>query len=195
MKVLIACEFSGIVRDAFIAKGHDVLSCDILPSERPGPHYQGNIADVLNYGWDLLIAHPPCTYLCNSGAKHLYLGGQKQNGPDPSRWENLREAAAFFSSLWNAPIPRIAVENPIMLRYAQTLIGNKPTQTVQPWWFGVPESKATCLWLKNLPPLKATKYIWRYNETTHRMAPGPDRARNRSRTFQGIADAMATQWG
>jgi hypothetical protein len=195
MRVLVACEFSGIVRDAFIARGHDAMSADLLPSERPGPHYQGDVLDVLDDGWDLAICHPPCTFMANSGAKHLYIGGRAENGPDPARWESMREGAAFFRQLWDAPIPRIAIENPVMVGHAKRLIGVQQAQTIQPWMFSHGEVKATCLWLKGLPPLIPTDVVDGRTPRVHHMSPGPDRWRERSRTFQGIADAMADQWG
>ena len=152
MKVLIACEFSGVVRDAFIARGHDAMSCDILQTDKPGPHYQGDIFDVLNNGWDLMIAHPPCTYLSNSGVCHLH--------KSTDRWPKLFEGAAFFKRLLDAGIPRIAVENPIMHKYGKQLIGGvKQSQVVQPWMFGHTEQKATCLWLKGLPNLEPTNNV------------------------------------
>ena len=149
MRVLVACEFSGVVRDAFRARGHDAVSCDLLPSERPGPHIVGDVRAILHDGWDLLIAHPPCTFLANSGAKHLYLGCRRENGAAGDRWANLGHAAAFFLDMLRAPIPRIAVENPIMLGHVRRLFDiPAPSQTIQPWQFGHPETKATCLWLK-----------------------------------------------
>lgn len=203
MKVLIGCEYSGRVRDAFIAKGHDAISADILPTERPGPHYQGDVRDILKDEFDLAIFHPPCTFLANSGAKHLYKGARKVNGPNPERWQKMREGAAFFLDLWNCNIPRVAVENPVMLGYAMEIIGCGPTQTIQPWQFGHTEVKRTCLWLRNLPRLIETKNV--RNETlklpyserakVHHAPPSKDRWKDRSRTLDGIAHAMATQWG
>ena len=195
MKILIACEYSGTVRDAFIAKGHDAMSCDLLPTDSFGPHYQGDIFDIINDGWDMMIAHPPCTYLTNSGVTWLH--------KDPSRWEKLKDGAAFFKSLMDADIPKIAVENPIMHKYAKELIGGvKQTQVVQPWMFGHMEQKATCLWLKNLNPLMPTNNVKdemmklsnKERQRLHWTSPGPDRWKIRSKTFQGIADAMASQW-
>jgi hypothetical protein len=195
MKVLIACEFSGIVRDAFKERGHDAWSCDLLPTERPGQHIQGDVLEILNDGWDLMIAHPPCTYLCNSGVSWLY----KKTG----RWEQLQEAAFFFIILLKAEIPKIAVENPIMHKYALDIIGEKPNQIIQPWMFGHGETKATCLWLKELKPLQRTP---RKNDLfckpepkeriqrLHRLPPSPHRWRERSRTYKNIAKAMAEQW-
>ena len=197
MKVLIACEFSGTVRDAFTALGHDAMSCDLLPSDKPGKHYKGDVRDVLGEQWDLLIAHPECTYLTNAGVCHLH--------KDPSRWPKLFDAAEFFKLFMNAKhIPKRAIENPIMHKYAKTLIGRIPqTQVVQPWMFGHTEQKATCLWLTELSPLKPTKDVKaemlllpkNQRERLHYLSPGPDRWKERSKTYQGIADAMAAQWG
>ena len=187
MRVLVACEFSGIVRDAFGNRGHDAWSCDLLPSERPGQHIQGNVLSILNDGWDLMIAHPDCTYLANSGVRWL----SKEMG----RREKMVEACAFFNRLLNAPIPKIAVENPIQHRYARQWI-RRPDQIVQPYHFGDPESKATCLWLKALPPLMASFTGGEgVRQSVHWEGPGPLRKRNRSRTFPGMAEAMAKQWG
>lgn len=185
MRVLIACEFSGIVRDAFIEKGHDAMSCDLLPTESPGPHHQGDVFDVLDDGWDLMIAHPPCTYIANSGVRWLY----EQEG----RWELMKQGAKFFLKLLNAEIPMVAVENPIPHKHA----GLPPyTQLVQPYNFGHNESKATCLWLHNLPPLMATEMVRDdIKHTVHQLPPSPGRSKLRSVTFRGIAAAMANQWG
>jgi len=196
MKVLIACEYSGTVRDAFIRAGHEAMSCDLLPTDVTGPHYQGDVTDILNNGWDLMIAHPPCTYMTNSGVSWLH--------KDPARWVLLNDAAAFFNLLLNAPVNRIAVENPIMHKYAKERIGNrKQDQVVQPWMFGHMEQKGTCLWLKNLPLLTATNNVKaemlllpdNERQRLHYLSPGPDRWKLRSKTYQGIADAMAAQWG
>jgi len=195
MRVLVACEYSGRVRDAFIALGHDAVSCDILPTDAPGPHYEGDVMDILHQDWDLMIAHPPCTYLCNSGVRWLY---EKEG-----RWEQMREAAKFFNDLQFAPIPRIAVENPVMHGHARELIGGPATQTVQPWQFGHMENKRTGLWLKNLPPLVETNNVkdamkdmtYAEKNKIHYASPGKDRWKLRSMTYQGIADAMAEQWG
>jgi site-specific DNA-cytosine methylase len=190
MKVLAACEFSGVVRDAFRDAGHDAWSCDLLPSERSGPHIQGDIRDILEDGWDLMIAFPPCTHLAVSGARWFK---EKQI-------EQI-EALEFIRTLLTAPIPRIALENPVGI--ISTRI-RKPSQIIQPWMFGHPESKTTCLWLKNLPQLEPTKVLdvppdgrWA-NQTPsgqNKLGPSPDRWKIRSRTYQGIADAMAKQWG
>lgn len=181
MRILVACEYSGTVRDAFIARGHDAMSCDLLPTEKPGPHHQGSVLDILGDGWDLMIAHPPCTHLAVSGA----------------RWwkDKLHEqvmALDFVRLLMTAPIPRIAIENPVSK--ISTAI-RKPDQIVQPWQFGHGETKATCLWLKGLPKLVPTKVVPGREARIHKMSPGPDRWKERSRTYQGIADAMASQWG
>ena len=180
MRVLVACEFSGRVRDAFIRRGHDAWSCDLLPSEAPGPHIEGDILPILGQGWDLMIAHPPCTYLCRSGA----------------RWWRGREADQakaydFFMALVNAPIPRIAVENPIGIMSTRY---RKPDQIVQPWWFGCGETKATCLWLKNLPPLQKTSPVSGRLPRIHFLGPTKDRGKLRSITYLCIAEAMASQW-
>ena len=190
MKVLVACEFSGTVRDAFIEQGHDTWSCDLLPTESPGAHYQDNIFHVLTktmYTWDLMIAHPPCTYLANSGVSWLH--------KRPERWELMRDGARFFKALLDADIPKICVENPIMHKYAVEIIGRRQDQVIQPWMFGEPESKATCLWLKNLKPLICTKVMSVREQRLHRLPPSPDRAKLRSITYKGIARAMAEQWG
>ena len=190
MKILIACEYSGIVRDAFIARGHNALSCDLLDTERPGPHYKGDVRDVIGDGWDLMIAHPPCTHLAVSGARYFAQKVQQQ-----------ADALEFVRFLMDASIPRICIENPISV--ISTRI-RKPDQIIQPWQFGHPESKSTCLWLKGLPKLVATQVLplpasgrWQ-NQTAsgqNRLTPSPDRWKERSRTYQGIADAMAAQWG
>ena len=199
MRVLVACEFSGIVRDAFIAKGHEAMSCDLLPTEKPGPHYQGDVFDVIGDGWDLMIAHPPCTYLSNAGVRHLW-SVPSRNGVLPKvhgaeRWEAMREGAAFFRELLEAAIPRVAVENPIMHKYAVELIGRRQDQVVQPWMFGDPQKKAVGLWLRGLPPLLATGPICEERRPLmHRMSPGPNRSKDRSRFFPDIARAMADQW-
>lgn len=187
MRVLVVCEFSGIVRDAFREKGHYAMSCDLLPTESPGPHYRGDVRDVLGDDWDLMIAHPPCTYLANSGVRWLY---EKEN-----RWQDLIEGASFFRELLNAPIPHRAVENPVMHKWARKIVGRGPDQTIQPWQFGHGETKATCLWLENLPPLEPTEIVEGREARVHRMPPGPERSKERSRFFTGIAEAMADQWG
>lgn len=202
-RVLVACEFSGVVRDAFAAWGWDAWSCDLLPTERPGNHIQKDALEAIKkLNPLLLIAHPPCTYLANSSAKHLYKGMKKENGKNLHRWKGMRDGAAFFKALWEADVPHVAVENPIMLPYAKKIIGCGPTQIVQPWMFGHREVKATCLWLKNLPPLiptndvKAETMALPYAERAkvHYASPGPDRWKERSRTLTGLAEAMAEQW-
>lgn len=195
-RVLVACEYSARVRDAFRAQGHDAWSCDILPTEGdPRFHFQSSVETVfrsIRSDWDLLIGHPPCTYLANSGARHLYNGDGSRN---EERWENLREGARFFRYLWTLPFPQICLENPVMLGHAKRLIGATQSQTIQPWQFGHGETKRTCLWLKGLPLLQPTDIVEGREQKVHLMSPGPDRWKNRSRTFQGIADAMANQWG
>ena len=192
MRVLVACEASGIVRDAFIARGHDAMSCDLEPTDAPGPHYQGDVRDVLSNGWDLIVAHPPCTHLAVSGARWF-----------PEKRADGRQQAAieFFLLLANAPAPRIAVENPVGIM--SSLYG-EPTQVIQPWQFGHPEFKATCWWLKNLPALKPTEILtpptndspeWNAWNRVHKCPPGPMRAKLRSWRFPKIAAAMAAQWG
>jgi len=188
MKILIACEYSAIVRDAFLAKGHDAWSCDILPTEgNPDYHLcMDALQTVNNFQWDLMIAHPPCTYLANSGVRWLY----EQEG----RWDRMRWGAMFFQRLLDADIPKICVENPIPHKHAKL---PKYTQIVQPWMFGDNESKATCLWLKGLPKLvpDVTVKPDKLEQRVWRMPPGPDRQKERSRFFPGIARAMAEQWG
>lgn len=198
MRVLVACEFSATVRDAFRARGFDAWSCDLLPTEGdPRWHIQGDaIAAAYSGPWDLLIAHPECTYLANSGAKHLYAGMKAENGPNAERWAKLGAAAQFFLTLWRAPVRHIALENPVMLGHARRLFGlPAPTQFIQPHQFGHGETKATGLYLKNLPALVATDCVPGREQRVFRMAPSPDRWKERSRTFAGIADAMADQWG
>lgn len=181
MKVLVACEYSGRVRDAFIALGHDAVSCDLLPSESEGPHHQGDVTEILHFGWDLMIAHPPCTHLAVSGSRWF-----------KDKVREQAEALAFVQTLLDAPIPRIALENPISV--ISTRI-RKPDQIIQPWMFGHGETKATCLWLKGVPKLVPTNIVAGREPRVHRMAPSPNRWRERSRTYQGVANAMAQQWG
>jgi len=187
IRVLIACEYSGRVRDAFIARGFDAVSCDLLPTERPGPHIQGDVLEVLQEPWDLVIAHPPCTRLCNSGVRWL---------AERDLWNDMRAGAAFFLACLNANAPFVAVENPVMHGHAAAIIG-KPAFTVQPWQFGDPAKKRTCFWTKGLPPLQPTSTMTAADARAdcHLASPGPDRWKERSRTYQGIADAMAEQWG
>lgn len=190
MKVLIACEYSGRVRDAFLRAGHEAMSCDLLPTETPGPHFQGDVRDVLGDGWDLMIAHPPCTYLAASGLHW--------NKRVAGRAALTEEALDFVRLLLSAPVERIALENPI--GRISTRI-RRPDQVIQPWWFGEDASKATCLWLKNLPPLVKTSPLVkaRYANQTpsgqNRLGPSPDRWKERSRTYESVAAAMAAQWG
>ena len=186
MKILIACEFSGTVRDAFIRAGYDAMSCDLLPTESPGPHYQGDVMSILGDGWDLMIAHPPCTYLANSGVRWLY--------EQPERWKHLIIGACFFRDLLDAPIDKIAVENPRIHKYARQIIGVNATQRVQPWMFGHGETKEINFWLKNLPPLKPTNIVDGREARVHKMPPGPDRWKERSRFYVGVSDAMVEQW-
>ncbi len=175
------------------------MTADLLEPADDGCrfHIQGDALEAAyRFPWDVMVGHPECTYLANSGAKHLYAGMNAANGPNPDRWANMGAAAAFFTALWNAPIARIALENPIMLGHPKRLFGiSDPTQIIQPWQFGHGETKATCLWLKGLPPLTPTNIVEGREQRVFRMAPGPDRKRNRSRTFEGIAAAMAEQWG
>lgn len=196
MRVLVACEYSGRVRDAFIKNGHDAISCDLLPTDSPGPHYQGDVFDLDLMQFDLMIAHPPCTYLTNAGVTWLHR--------DPDRWALLDEAAKFFRKLLEAPVKQVCIENPIMHKYAKERIGGvKQSQVIQPWMFGHTEQKATCLWLKNLPCLIETNNVKeemmklpkRERERLHYLPPSPDRWKIRSTTYKGIAEAMADQWG
>lgn len=198
MRVLVACECSGAVRRAFRERGHDAWSCDIQPADDGSQfHIHGDaIAAAYGQRWDMMIAHPECTYLANSGAKHLYAGMSKDNGPEADRWAKMGAAAQFFMLLWSAPIPRIAVKNPIMLGHPKRLFGiPDPTQTIQPWQFGHGETKATSLWLKNLPALVPTNVVEGREQRVFRMPPSADRKKLRSETFAGIAAAMADQWG
>ena len=195
-RVLVACEFSGVVRDAFAARGWDAWSCDLLASEKPGNHYQGDVRDMLSEKWDMLIGHPPCTYLANSGARWLF--------EKPGRWELLDQSCAFFCELMNAPIKHVAIENPWPHKWGMERIGRKPDCKIQPWEHGHEQKKTTCLWLRGLPILLPSKIVgpppkdpleakrW---ESVWREPPGENQAKNRSRTFPGIAAAMAKQWG
>lgn len=199
MRVLVACEFSGIVRDAFLSRDHDAWSCDLLPTEREGPHIQDDVLNILNDGWDLMIAHPPCTYITNAGVRHLHTHVFSRTGKVAKisgevRWTELRKSCVFFNALHDAPILKICIENPIPHKYAKELIGNY-TQILQPWQFGHGETKAICLWLKNLPKLVPTNIVNGREHRIHKMSPSPDRWKNRSRFFSGIAQAMAEQWG
>lgn len=181
MRVLVACEFSGAVRDAFTAKGHDATSCDLLSTDSPGQHYQGDVREILNEGWDLMIAHPPCTHLAVSGARWFKDKQQEQ-----------QEALEFVRLLLDANIPKIALENPVSIISSKI---RKPDQIIQPWMFGHGETKATCLWLKGLPKLVPTAIVEGREPYCHKLPPSVDRWKLRSKTYQGIADAMAEQWG
>ena len=185
LKVLIGCEYSGAVRDAFRALGHDAMSCDLLPTDAPGPHYQGDLFDVIDYPWDIAIFHPPCTDLAVSGARHFAV-----------KWMDGRQAASasFFMKLQRASahIPKTATENPICI---MSSLWRKPDQVVQPWQYGHGETKATCLWLKGLPVLAPTESVAGREQRIHKMPPSADRWKLRSTTYSGIASAMALQWG
>lgn len=203
MRVLVACEFSGIVRDSFIARGHDAVSCDLLLSERQGPHIQCDVFSILEQGWDLMVFHWPCTYLTRAGARWLFNVPKRPKAGTlfgRARREAMIESANNFRRLLDArEIPLICGENPIPYRDARLIMGDY-TQKLQPFQFGHAESKATCLWLKGLPPLKPTNIVALPEKKSeaqrlHHLPPSPDRWRERSRTFQGIADAMAEQWG
>jgi hypothetical protein len=196
MRVLVACEFSGRVRDAFISKGHDAVSCDILDTEVPGPHHKGDVRDLLSEDWDLIVAHPPCTYLALSGVQWLKKSDE--------RWKQMLDAVDFFNLFLSHPCPKVCIENPIMHNYAkQRLLVPNYSQKTQPFFHGHPERKATCFWLKGLPLLRASSNVSHLmigkaassTDKVHWEAPGPDRQKNRSRTLQGIANAMADQWG
>jgi hypothetical protein len=198
MRVLVACEFSGVVREAFASRGHDAWSCDLLPTEIPGQHIEGDVRDVLGDGWDMMVAHPPCTYLT--------LAGLHWNNRIPGRREKTDESLQFVQDLLAAPVPKIALENPVGCISTHIC---KPDQIVQPWQFGHPESKQTCFWLRGLPKLQPTKVLeptkfqlngrprWDNQTATgqNKLGPSPDRWKKRSKTYQGIADAMAEQWG
>jgi hypothetical protein len=188
MKVLVACECSGRVKTAFRNKGHDAWSCDIKPSEIPNDpyHLQCDVRDILGNGWDLMIAHPDCSLLANSGARWLF--------EKPGRWDELAISAKFFNLLKNQPIPKICIENPQPHKWATELIGHYD-QKIQPWWFGEGETKGTCLWLKGLPPLMATYIHTGRIPRVHHEPPSPNQKANRARTYLGIAKAMADQWG
>lgn len=192
MKVLIACEFSGIVRDAFTARGHEATSCDLLPTESPGLHYQGDVRNILDAGWDLMIAHPPCTYLSNAGARFLYPKGELNE----SRLALGMEAKRFFMFLLDCDIGKVCVENPI---HSRVFGIRRSDQIIEPYQFGHPYKKKTCLWIKGLPMLEPTEIL--SNPQSTKIAGnwfnkgGKDRQKNRARTFHGIAKAMADQWG
>ncbi len=185
MRILVACESSGTVRDAFIRAGHDAMSCDLLPTDSPGPHYQGDVFDVIDYPWELMIGHPPCTHLSVSGSRHF--AAKKIDGRQQS-------AVSFFMRLirQSAHIPMVAIENPVCI---MSSLYRKPDQIIHPWQYGHGETKATCLWLKGLPLLQPTNIVEGREARIHRMPPSPDRWKERSKTFIGIADAFASQWG
>lgn len=212
MRVLIACEFSGVVRDAFREKGHEAWSCDLEEPEGKwlNYHLQGNCLDWIegpnSLPWDLLIAHPPCRVLNHAGVRWLYKDGKRwlkdeegnvigENPRNEPRWDEMRESVKFFLSLLDAPVDKVAVENSQMHPHALELVGVKPTQSIQPWQFGHGEVKETCLWLRGLPPLKPTNVVSGRVPRVHFASPGPDRWKERSRTLPGIAKAMAEQWG
>ncbi len=195
MNILVACEHSGTVRDAFIKKGHNAVSCDLLPTDSPGPHYEGDVRDIINDGWDMLIAHPECTYLTNSGVRWL--------SEDASRWPKLFEAADFFKMFLDSDIPKKCIENPIPHKYAKRLIGSDYSQIIHPYMFGHKEMKSTCLWLENLPKLLESKNVKKemmllpknQQQRLHYLPPSKDRWKLRSKTYPGIANAMAEFWG
>ena len=199
MNILVACEYSGIVRSAFVALGHNAWSCDLLPTEISGQHYQGDVRDMLKDKWDLIIAHPPCTFLSNSGVTWLYNKDKSRNIP---RWESMQEAAEFFKIFLSVDCPMVAIENPIQHKHARAIIGKEYEQIIQPFYFGHMETKATCLWLKGLPKLHKTNDVEtemrllpkNKQQRLHYLPPSPERWKERSRTFQGIANAMAAQW-
>jgi len=203
LKVLIGCERSGVIREAFRALGHDAYSCDLAPAEDGSPfHLRMDVREALKRGpWDLFIVHPDCTRLANSGVLRLYVGGSQKNGRDIHKWEAMQIAAEFFREMLNAPVPRICVENPVMHRWAKQIVGVQQTQTIQPWQFGDDASKRTCLWLKGLPPLEPTNVLIkkRYANQTpsgqNKLGPSPTRHIDRARTYPGPAKAMAEQWG
>ena len=186
MKVLVACEFSGIVRDAFIRRGHDAISCDLLPTESPGPHIQGDVRKIIEKDWDLIIAHPPCTRLCLSGVRWL---------AERNLWNDMRESALFFRSFLEVDCPKIAVENPVMHKYALEIVGRSCDFRIQPWQFGHGETKKTCFWTKGLPVLLATNIVSGREHRIWKMFSRKDRGKKRSIFYRGIADAMAQQWG
>ena len=187
-ELLVACEEYGKVRDAFLAVGISAISCDLNPSKSPGPHIQDDVRNHLNDGYRMVIAHPPCTRLCNSGVRWLH---------ERDLWDDLRLAAEFFSECLNADAPMVAVENPVMHRYARELVGRGPDFAVQPYHFGEPTTKKTCFWTRGLPPIcpPLLGASWYAEAVVHRMPPGPDRSKRRSITSSAIAEAMAVQWG
>lgn len=188
LKVLVGCEFSGVIRNAFAERGHYAVSCDVLPSETPGLHIQGDVQSVLDWEWDLGIFSPPCTFLTLAGAR--WFGDPKY----PNRYKDREDAITFFQALQNAPIPRICIENSQPLGYVTDRVGPY-TQKVQPWMFGEGETKGACLWLKNLPKLVPTDIVPGRLARVHMESPGPDRGKRRSVTYKGLANAMADAWG
>ena len=184
-RILVACEFSGIVRNELLKMGLEAVSVDLLPTEQPGPHIQGDVTPILRQEWDMILAFPPCTRLCNSGVRWLH---------ERNLWDDMRRSAHFFLSCLNSNAPLVAVENPTMHQYAMEICG-RPDFSIQPWMFGHGEIKRTCFWTRNLPPLEATSIVSGRDNRVHRESPGPNRSKNRSRTYMGIARAMAVQWG
>jgi len=185
MKVLIACEFSGVVRDAFIKRGHNAISCDLLPTDKPGPHYQGDVFNIINDGWDMMIFHWPCTRLCNSGVRWLH---------ERNLWDDMKDSANKFRRLLDCGIKKIAGENPIPHKYVRSIMGNY-SQIIQPWQYGHGETKATCLWLRGLEKLVPTDVISGREGRVWKLPPSKDRWKLRSTTYQGVVDAFAEQWG
>lgn len=204
LTVLVACEESQEVTKAFRSRGHYAYSCDIIDCSGGHPewHIKGDVREHLDSKWDLIIAHPPCTYLSNSGVCWLYRDGKKENGFDPDRMEKMRKGAEFFKLFLDLNIP-VCIENPIMHKYAVEIIGRRQDQVIQPWMFGHMEQKATCLWLKGLPKLQPTNNVKKEmmelpdnkRQRLHYLPPGEERQKERSKTFEGIAKAMAEQWG
>lgn len=201
MRVLVACECSGVVRDALLARGHDAISCDLKPTRSPGPHIQGDVLEVLDEPWDMLIAHPVCRRLTNAGVRWLYVDGRKENGIDPERWRAMEEGAAFYNRFRDAThIPKRAIENPIMHEFAAALVGHRADQFVHPWWFGSPFQKATGFKLYNLRKLPREREKSSYapgeiKQAVWLMGPSPDREEKRSKTDPQVARAIAQYWG
>jgi len=206
MRILIACEESQAVAIAFRELGHEAYSCDLYPCSGGHPewHLQQDVKPLLRQYWDMIIAHPTCRYLTNSGVCHLYVGKRKENGNFQPRWESMREGVEFFNLFLDLPhIPKVAIENPIMHAYAREIVKSPYTQIIQPWMFGHMEQKATCLWLKGLPKLEETDNVHeqmmglpdKQRQRLYYLPPGPEREKERSKTFLGIARAMAEQWG
>lgn len=210
MKVLVGCECSGVVRRAFRKRGHDAWSCDVQPADDGSKyHFQKDVLELLDIDWDLGIFHPPCTFILNSGCKHLYVGGKRflsdgtESPRDMDRWQKMEQGARFFKQLLFCNIPKVACENPVMVGHALKIVGKNFNQKIQPWYFGHAETKATCLWLRNIPPLEPTKLVYndmmklpkKERHRIHYMGQSDDRGKLRSVTFSGIAEAMAEQWG